>query len=45
MSTPIPFPSNAVTELPDSDVKAVTMLPDLEDDEEEPLEENWDVNR
>ena len=27
----------------DSDVKAVTMLPDLEDDEEEPLEENWDV--
>ena len=27
----------------DSDVKAVTMLPDLEDDEEEPLEENWDM--
>jgi len=27
----------------DSDVKAVTMLPDLKDDEEEPLEENWDV--
>ena len=27
----------------DSDVKAVTMLPDLEDDKEEPLEENWDV--
>ena len=27
----------------DSDVKAVTMLSDLEDDEEEPLEENWDV--
>jgi hypothetical protein len=28
----------------DSDVKAVTMLPDLkEDEEEEPLEENWDV--
>jgi hypothetical protein len=27
----------------DSDVKAVTMLPDLEDEEEEPLEENWDA--
>ena len=28
----------------DSDVKAVTMLPDLkEHEEEEPLEENWDV--
>ena len=27
----------------DSDVKAVTMLPDLKEDEEEPLEENWDV--
>ena len=27
----------------DSDVKAVTMLPDLEGDEEEPLEENWDL--
>ena len=27
----------------DSDVKAVTMLPDLKDDDEEPLEENWDV--
>jgi len=28
----------------DSDVKAVTMLPDLEEDEdEEPLEEDWDV--
>ena len=26
----------------DSDVKAVTMLPDLKDDKE-PLEENWDV--
>jgi len=26
-----------------SDVKAVTMLPDLEDDDEEPLEENWDA--
>lgn len=28
----------------DSDVKAVTMLPELkEDEEEEPLEENWDL--
>lgn len=30
----------------DSDVKAVTMLPDLkEGEEEEPLEEDWDVIR
>ena len=28
----------------DSDVKAVTMLPELkEDEEEEPLKENWDL--
>ena len=27
----------------DSDVKVVTMLPDFEDNDEEPLEENWDV--
>lgn len=27
----------------DSDVKAVTMLPDLNNNNNEPLEENWDV--